>query len=92
MQRIILTIFLILTVSIVVAQDKSKKPMPMPIPIPQAQDTTVVWQKTADIKANLKYQLDQLEALPEIQQYKALMIQYNLISQIQNDSLKFKKQ
>jgi hypothetical protein len=29
---------------------------------------------------------------PEIQQYKALMIQYNLISQIQNDSLKFKKQ
>ena len=84
MKRIILTILLIITVSISIAQDKSKRPAP--------HDTTVVWQKTADIKAGLKSQLDQMEADQTIQRYKALIIQYNLLDQIQNDSLKFKKQ
>jgi hypothetical protein len=56
------------------------------------QDTTVVWQKTADIKAGLKYQMDQMEMEPLFQRYKALQVQYNTFNQILNDSLKFRKQ
>jgi len=85
---ILAVIFAVGTLSI--AQDK-KAPKEASKSI-QEDDTTMVWQKTADIKANLKYQLEQMEAQPTIQQYKALTIQYNIIDQIQNDSLKFKKQ
>ena len=85
MKRIIVIALLIAIVSLLTAQDKKA------LKDPPKQDTTVVWHKTADIKAGLKYQLEQMEAQPTFQQYKALTIQYNLLDQIQNDSLKFKK-
>jgi hypothetical protein len=41
------------------------------------QDTTVVWQKNADIKDGIKYRMNQLETDIAVQDYKALTILYD---------------